>query len=615
MLHVGILPNHARVGATSSPTSRSSWSTRRTSTAACSARTSPTCCAGCGGRRRLRHRAALPARLSATIANPVELAERLTGLDDVALSTSDGSPGAAAADRDVEPAADRRGARRARARALGEAAELLAELVREGARTICFIKSRKARRADQPRSSPTTSRAPTPSSPSASRPTAPATRPQQRRELEARLIERRAARASSPPTRSSSASTSARSTRRSCVTFPGTVASLRQMWGRAGRRGRGLAVYVAGEDALDQFFCRHPDEFLERPVEAAILDHENEQIHLAHLLCAAHEGPLTDADAEFLGPALAGATPSCSSRRRAASSAAARFVLRRPEDYPAAARLAALGLARQRSRSSTSPRGELLGTVEAARARSTRPRRRGLPAPRALLRGRASSTSTRAARSSRPSTATGTRSPSARPTPRSSACSTAARRSGVTLSLRRGDGHRAGARLPAQAAARPRGRSTSSRSTCPSTASRPRRSGTSCGDDLLDRASRSSVLLGALHATEHAQIAVLPLIAMCDRWDIGGLSTNFHPQTGGPTIFIYDGHPGGVGITRSGFAQLRARSSRDAHRLIARVPVRARLPVVRAVAQVRQPQRAAVQGRGGRADGTNAAAVRLVQVR
>ena len=59
-----------------------------------------------------------------------------------------------------------------------------------------------------------------------------------------------------------------------CVTFPGTVASLRQMWGRAGRRRRGLAVYVAGQDALDQFFCRHPDEFLGRPVEAAILDHD-----------------------------------------------------------------------------------------------------------------------------------------------------------------------------------------------------------------------------------------------------------------------------------------------------------------------------------------------------
>ena len=74
------------------------------------------------------------------------------------------------------------------------------------------------------------------------------------------------------------------------------------MWGRAGRRGRGLAVYVAGEDALDQFFCRHPDEFLERPVEAAILDHENEQLYAAHLLCAAHEAPLEPADAAVLGP-------------------------------------------------------------------------------------------------------------------------------------------------------------------------------------------------------------------------------------------------------------------------------------------------------------------------
>ena len=81
-----------------------------------------------------------------------------------------------------------------------------------------------------------------------------------------------------------------------CVTFPGTVASLRQMWGRAGRRRRGLAVYVAGQDALDQFFCRHPEEFLERPVEAAILDHANEQIASRHLVAAAYELPLTDAD-------------------------------------------------------------------------------------------------------------------------------------------------------------------------------------------------------------------------------------------------------------------------------------------------------------------------------
>ena len=85
------------------------------------------------------------------------------------------------------------------------------------------------------------------------------------------------------------------------------------------------------------------------------------------------------------------------------------------------------------------------------------------------------------------------------------------------------------------------------------------------------------VLLGALHALEHGQIAVLPLIAMCDRWDIGGLSTNAHPQTGGPTIFIYDGHPGGVGITRRGYDRFETLVA-DARRLIGECPCRSGCP-------------------------------------
>jgi DEAD/DEAH box helicase domain-containing protein len=87
-----------------------------------------------------------------------------------------------------------------------------------------------------------------------------------------------------------------------CVTFPGTVASLRQMWGRAGRRGRGLAVYVAGEDALDQFFCRHPEEFLAARWRRRSSTPREPEIYAEHLLCAAHEAPLTEEDAEFLGP-------------------------------------------------------------------------------------------------------------------------------------------------------------------------------------------------------------------------------------------------------------------------------------------------------------------------
>src|SRR5206468_3187264 len=163
---------------------------------------------------------------------PTELAEALTGLDGFQLVDDDTAPRAA---RQVAmwnpPLLDEELG--IRASALYEAAELFSELIAAGARTICFMKSRKG----------------------------------------VELILRHA-----------------------------TVASLRQMWGRAGRRRRGLAVYVAGEDALDQFFCRHPDEFLERAVEAAILDPHSPQIYSEHVLCAAHEAPLSEADTPFLGP-------------------------------------------------------------------------------------------------------------------------------------------------------------------------------------------------------------------------------------------------------------------------------------------------------------------------
>src|SRR5204863_4380511 len=85
------------------------------------------------------------------------------------------------------------------------------------------------------------------------------------------------------------------------VGFPGTVASLRQQWGRAGRRGHGLAVLVAGEDALDQYFMREPQTLLGRRVEAAILDHANPRVLDGHVRAAAFEAPLDDADRGVLG--------------------------------------------------------------------------------------------------------------------------------------------------------------------------------------------------------------------------------------------------------------------------------------------------------------------------
>src|SRR4051794_389920 len=307
---------------------------------------------------------------SATIANPVELAERLTGLEDVALVDRDGSP---APQRKIAiwnpPLTDEAtGQRRS---ALGEAAELLARLVREGARMICFMKSRKGVevlsrlvRDDLAAEDPELAELVAPYRAGYT--------PQQRRELEQRLM-RGELRAIVTTDALELGIDIGELDGALVVTFPGTVASLRQMWGRAGRRGRGLAVFLAGEDALDQFFCRHPDEFLDRPVEAAILDHESPLIYRQHLLCAAHEGPLSRADAEFLGPrweAAAELLESAGALRRREGVAGTSYVPRQPGSYPAA----------EVSLRSASPEtfaivdvssGELLGTTEAARAHST----------------------------------------------------------------------------------------------------------------------------------------------------------------------------------------------------------------------------------------------------
>jgi DEAD/DEAH box helicase domain-containing protein len=94
---------------------------------------------------------------------------------------------------------------------------------------------------------------------------------------------------------------------------------------------------------------------------------------------------------------------------------------------------------------------------------------------------------------------------------------------------------------------------------------------------LLEGIDTMPTLVSALHAAEHALISLLPLFAMCDRWDIGGLSTNVHEQTGRPTVFVYEGHAGGVGITERGFACF-AEWVADTAVLLARCPCKAGCP-------------------------------------
>jgi DEAD/DEAH box helicase domain-containing protein len=455
-----------------------------------------------------------------------------------------------------------------RGSALYEAAEVFAELIASGARTICFMKSRKGvelilRHATDRLEPELADRI---------APYRAGYTPAQRQEIQRRL---------SAGDLLGVVATDALELgidigeldAAICVTFPGTVASLKQMWGRAGRRGRGLAVYIAGEDALDQFFCRHPDEFVDRPVESAILDPDSPEIYGEHLLCAAHEAPLTDADATILGEqwrdyaeelTLAGFL-----RERAAS-----FVLRRADDYPAA-RVAL------RSASADSfilidvTSGEVLGSVEAARAygtvhegaiylhmgRSYHVLELDLAGRRALLEPFTGDYFTQAKRESMTLIE---RLHEQRDT------------LGVTLSF--GEVVYSETVLGYQRKGLQDHQVIDFQTLDLPTVEFPTRALWFDLEELISaEAFPADQLLGALHATEHGQIAVLPLIAMCDRWDIGGLSTNAHPQTGGPAIFIYDGHPGGVGITRRGYDQFE-RLVGDARRLIGECPCQSGCP-------------------------------------
>jgi DEAD/DEAH box helicase domain-containing protein len=518
---------------------------------------------------------------SATIANPVELAERLVG-EPFQLIDSDGAPRSR---RRIgmwnPPVIDPRSM--TRRSVLSEASDLLADLVGEGVRTICFLRSRRGIELIQRFARMRLEELGRGELAERIAPYRAGYTPAQRREIEARLaagdllavVATDALELGIDIGHLDAAI---------CVTFPGTVASLRQMWGRAGRRSDGLAIYIAGQDALDQFFCRHPEEFLERPVEAAILDHGNERIQLAHLLTAAYELPLSDADAALFGERWRDRAEMLVSLGELRRGSGGRYLPRAPR-FPA-------GDVSLRSASPDSvavveaASGELLGAVEAERAfrtvhpgavylhlgRSYEVRELDLEARRAVVDPFDGDWYTQpkaetevyveriVAKSDDP----------------------------VAGGLVRGGDE--GAATPGlelffgevsvteQVIAFQR-KSLSDHEVIDMVALDLPESNFPTqalwyvmGDELTGPATLPpEVLLGALHATEHGQIAVLPLIAMCDRWDIGGLSTNVHFQTGRPTIFIYDGHPNGVGISRRGF-DLFGRLVADAAKLIGECP-------------------------------------------
>ncbi|TML72520.1 MAG: DEAD/DEAH box helicase [Actinobacteria bacterium] len=476
---------------------------------------------------------------TATIANPGELATSLAGVE------------ATVVDEDAAPRAERTvllwnpelvdAELGLRASALGDASRLMATLVSRGLRTICFTKSRKSaeliHKFTRDRVEPEIG--------TRLAPYRAGYTPAQRREIERRLVEGELLGVAATDALELGIDIGLLDCAIS-VGFPGTVASLRQQWGRAGRRGHGLAILVASEDALDQYFMREPETLLARRVEAAILDHTNPRVLDGHVRAAAYEAPVDDADRELLGDEAlerAALLPDLKATKNGYVWAG--------REYPAAQ-------TNLRSASADSfavveaGTGTVLGIVERERAYSTvhegavylhlgesyLVQALDLPARTAVVTPYGGDYYTQAKKE----TATAIDEPLR-----------TEERCGLPLTFGR-------VSVTEQVVAYQK-KSVRDQSTLetvpldlPETSFETEAIWYVPTDAQLHGLEQMPKLLSSLHAAEHAMIAVLPLWAMCDRWDIGGLSTNIHFQTGRPTVFVYDGHAGGVGITERGFA-------------------------------------------------------------
>ncbi|AKT51150.1 DEAD/DEAH box helicase [Arsenicicoccus sp. oral taxon 190] len=493
---------------------------------------------------------------SATVAEPAEHARRLTGLPCVAV-TDDGSPRSPMTFALWEPPMlDEHGSplgpedlaagalQASRRSTLTESADLLARLTDAGAQTVAFARSRKGvevlaettrslRHGDAGRIA--------------------AYRggylPEERRELERALRSGSIVGLAATNALELGIDVSGLDAVLMCG-WPGTFASLWQQAGRAGRSGReALAVFVADDDPLDTYLVTHPEAIFERPVEATVVDPDNPYVLGPHLAAAAAELPLTVDDAGYFGPTMTGLL----------ATLVARGALRRRPNggwYWARADYAhdhvslrgtgesVVQIVERRS-------GAVLGTVdhEAAQrqvhagavyvhqGRSHVVTDLDLEGSCALVVPGDPGWTTTARTESAFDLLAEERGRDLGPDLRLSFGSVAVR-SRVTSFLRRLPSGEVLGEHPLE---------------LPESVLRTRGVWWTMTDRwLAERGIDPATIPGATHAAEHAAIGMLPLVATADRWDVGGVSTALHPDTGLPTILVYDGHPGGAGFAERG---------------------------------------------------------------
>ncbi|MBL1287768.1 DEAD/DEAH box helicase [Streptomyces sp. NPDC057067] len=336
--------------------------------------------------------------------------------------------------------------------------------------------------------------------------------------------------------------------------YPGTRASLWQQAGRAGRSGQGaLAVLVARDDPLDTFLVHHPEALFQQPVESTVLDPDNPYVLAPHLCAAAAELPLTEADIELFGPAVPELLPQLE---------AAKLLRRRTTGWHWTRRERAADLTDIRGGGGRPVQiveegtGRLLGTVdESAAHTAVHEGAVHLHQGRTyLVRTLDLEDSVALVEEAVPPYSTNARD------------TTAIAVLETDTEIPWGDGRLCfgSVEVTNQVVSFLRRRLITgevlgeTKLDLPPRTLRTRAVWWTVTEDQLDAARITPEILGgALHAAEHASIGMLPLFATCDRWDIGGVSVPLHPDTLLPTVFVYDGHPGGAGFAERAFHTAR----------------------------------------------------------
>jgi DEAD/DEAH box helicase domain-containing protein len=331
------------------------------------------------------------------------------------------------------------------------------------------------------------------------------------------------------------------------VGYPGSIASTWQRGGRVGRAGQeALIILIALPDALDQYFMRHPRDFFARSPEAAVIDPRNRRILSDHLVAAAAELPLGSSDAALYGPDLAERIAELAAERRLMQSADGREWYARRRNPAREISIRGIGEAF----AILDETGKTIGSVDGFRAVHE-----CHPGAVYLHQGRqfevtALDLAQRKVRA-RPVEVDYYTQVSGEKETEILHCQEFRQAKGTLARLGR---LKVTERVTGFEKRRIFGqdRIGSYPLDLPPHTFETQGLWFEIPERLRDHVKYGAPgglhFMGGIHAVEHAMIGLFPLFALCDRGDVGGISTTFHPQVGRPAVFLYDGYPEGIGL-------------------------------------------------------------------